>query len=79
MYVGRDTQSGRTVAIRSFCRRPSPVAPVMNIAPRSADFANAFATSLKGFFLREANLLAKFAIRHWLPYTGLRNRTVPPT
>ena len=61
VYVGRDTQSGRTVAIKEFL--PTAIAGRASdgrIAPRSADFANAFATGLKGF-LREANLLAEFA------------------
>ena len=61
VYVGRDTQSGRTVAIKEFL--PTTIAGRASdgrIAPRSADFANAFATGLKGF-LREANLLAEFA------------------
>lgn len=61
VYVGRDTQSGRTVAIKEFL--PTAIAGRASdgrIAPRSADFVNAFAAGLKGF-LREANLLAEFA------------------
>lgn len=61
VYVARDTRSNRTVAIKEFL--PAAIAgraPDGRIAPRSVDFANAFATGLKGF-LREANLLAEFA------------------
>ncbi len=61
VYVGRDTRSGRTVAIKEFL--PTAIAGRVagsRIAPRGADFGNAYAAGLKGF-LREANLLAEFA------------------
>ena len=59
VYVARDTQSNRTVAIKEYL--PSAIAGRVadgHIAPRSADMANAYATGLKGF-LREANLLSE--------------------
>jgi non-specific serine/threonine protein kinase len=61
VYVARDTQSNRTVAIKEYL--PSAIAGRVAsglIAPRSSDMANAFATGLKGF-LREANLLSELA------------------
>lgn len=61
VYLGRDTASGRTVAIKEFL--PAAVAGRASggrVAPRSADFVDAYSAGLKGF-LREANLLAEFA------------------
>ena len=61
VYVARDAQSNRTVAIKEYL--PSAIAGRVaggRIAPRSVDAANAYATGLKGF-LREANLLSELA------------------
>jgi serine/threonine protein kinase len=61
VYVARDVSSNRTVAIKEYL--PSSIAGRAangDVAPRSAETANAFATGLKGF-LREANLLSEFA------------------
>ena len=61
VYLARDAHSGRSVAIKEFL--PSAVAgrhASGHIAPLNADMANAYASGLKGF-LREANLLSKFA------------------
>lgn len=61
VYLGRDTRSNRTVAIKEFL--PSAIAGRVadgSIAPLSAEMANAYSHGLKGF-LREANLLSEFA------------------
>ncbi len=61
VYVARDTQSERTVAIKEYL--PSAIAGRVatgHIAPRNGDMATAYATGLKGF-LREANLLSELA------------------
>ena len=61
VYVARDVQSGRTVAIKEYL--PSAIAGRVadgRVAPRAADMANAYATGLNGF-LREANLLSELA------------------
>ena len=61
VYLGRDTRSNRTVAIKEFL--PSAIAGRVadgRIAPLSAEMANAYSHGLKGF-LREANLLSEFA------------------
>ncbi len=59
VYVARDTQSNRTVAIKEYL--PAAIAGRVGdgrIAPRSMDMAKAYAAGLKGF-LREANLLSE--------------------
>ena len=61
VYVARDTQTDRTVAIKEYL--PSAIAGRTasgRIAPRSDDMGNAYATGLKGF-LREANLLSELS------------------
>jgi serine/threonine protein kinase len=61
VYVARDTQTNRTVAIKEYL--PSAIAGRVasgRIAPRSAGMVNAYATGLKGF-MREANLLSELA------------------
>ena len=61
VYLARDTQSRRTVAIKEFL--PTAIAARRGgsqVLPINADMANAYASGLKGF-LREANLLSEFA------------------
>ena len=61
VYLARDTQSGRTVAIKEFL--PTAIAARRtgsHVLPINADMARAYANGLKGF-LREANLLSEFA------------------
>ena len=61
VYLARDTQSRRTVAIKEFL--PTAIAARRDgsrVLPINADMARAYASGLKGF-LREANLLSEFA------------------
>ena len=61
VYLARDTQSRRTVAIKEFL--PTSIAArrdAHRVLPINADMARAYASGLKGF-LREANLLSEFA------------------
>ena len=61
VYVARDTQTNRTVAIKEYL--PAAIAGRIadgKVAPRSTELANAYATGLKGF-LREANLLSELS------------------
>ena len=61
VYLARDTQSRRTVAIKEFL--PTAIAARREgslVLPINADMARAYASGLKGF-LREANLLSEFA------------------
>ena len=61
VYVARDTQTNRTVAIKEYL--PSAIAGRIadgKVAPRSTELGNAYATGLKGF-LREANLLSELS------------------
>jgi non-specific serine/threonine protein kinase len=61
VYLARDTESNRTVAIKEFL--PTAIAARGSrgeVLPRNSDLTNAFASGVKGF-LREAYLLSEFS------------------
>ena len=78
VYVGRDTPAGARWRSRSFCRRPSPVAPVMAALPAFGRLCQRLRDWSQGFS-REANLLAEFAHPALVAVHRPGSRTAPPT